>query len=131
MTGGRSGHRLAESAATRSFLALGVDADRTDRAVEALAGRFGAAVVDVTQVLIDAMRAQAAEVGLPWDLVQAADAAPAGSRDAAGLAALVQRSLPAVEDAIDRGACRRARRDPAGRCSPRSRRSPGTATWPC
>ena len=100
VTGGRSGHRLSESAATRSFLALGVDADRTDRAVEALAGRFGAAVVDVTQVLIDAMRAMAAEVGLPWDLVQAADAAPAGSRDAAGLTALVQRSLPAVEDAI-------------------------------
>lgn len=100
VTGGRSGHRLAESAATRSFLALGVDADRTDRAVEALAGRFGAAVVDVTQVLIDTMRAQAAEVGLPWDLVQAADAAPAGSRDAAGLAALVQRSLAAVEETI-------------------------------
>ena len=35
VSGGRSGHRLAESAATRSFLALGVDADRTDRAVEA------------------------------------------------------------------------------------------------
>ena len=29
VTGGRSGHRLAESAATRSFLALGVDADRS------------------------------------------------------------------------------------------------------
>ena len=65
VSGGRSGHRLAESASTRSFLALGVDADRADRAVRALAGRFGAAVVDVTQVLIDAMRAQAAEVGLP------------------------------------------------------------------
>ena len=36
VAGGRSGHRLAESAATRSFLALGVDADRTDRAVDAL-----------------------------------------------------------------------------------------------
>ena len=81
---------------------------------EALTGRFGAAVVDVTQVLIEAMRAQAAEVGLPWDLVQAADAAPPGSRDAAGLAALVQRSLPAVEAAIDRGARRRARRDAPG-----------------
>ena len=100
VNGGRSGHRLAESAATRSFLALGVDADRADRAVEALTGRFGAAIVDVTGVLIDAMRAQAAEVGLPWDLVQAADAAPPGSRDAAGLAALVQRSLLAVTDAI-------------------------------
>jgi len=101
VNGGRSGHRLTESAATRSFLALGVDADRADRAVEALTGRFGASVIDVTGVLIDAMRAQAAEVGLPWDLVQAADAAPPGSRDAAGLAALVQRSLPAVEGAID------------------------------
>jgi serine/threonine protein kinase len=99
VNGGRSGHRLAESAATRSFLALGVDADRTDRAVGVLAETFGAVVVDVTGVLIDAMRVQAAEVGLPWDLVQAADAAPAGSRDAAGLAALVQRSLAAVEEA--------------------------------
>ena len=100
VSAGRSGHRLAESASTRSFLALGVDADRADRAVRALAGRLGAAVVDVTQVLIETMRAQAGEVGLPWDLVQAADAAPGGSRDAAGLAALVQRSLPAIEDAI-------------------------------
>ena len=107
-----------------------MDADRADRAVDALTGRFGASVVDVTGVLIDAMRTQAAEVGLPWDLVQAADAAPPGSRDAAGLAALVQRSLPAVET-------RSPRRFPAhqteqGRsCSPRSRRSRGTATWPC
>jgi serine/threonine protein kinase len=101
VSGGRSGHRLAESAATRSFLALGVDADRTDRAIEALVGRFGAVVVDVTQVLIEAMRAKAAEVGLPWDMVQAADAAPQGSRDAAGLAALVQRSLSAIDASID------------------------------
>jgi hypothetical protein len=101
VTGGRSGHRLAESAATRSFLALGVDANRTDRAIEALTERFHAMTVDVTQALIEAMRAQAAEVGLPWDMVQAADAAPRGSRDEAGLAALVQRSLPAVQAAID------------------------------
>ena len=82
VSGGRSGHRLAESASTRSFLALGVDADRADRAIRALAGRLGAAVLDVTAVLVETMRAQAAEVGLPWDLVQAADAAPPGSRDA-------------------------------------------------
>jgi hypothetical protein len=37
-------------------------------------------------------------------MVQAADAAAQGSRDAAGLAALVQRSLPAVEAAIDAAA---------------------------
>ena len=99
--GGRSGHRLAESAATRSFLVLGADASKTDRAIDAATAAFGATVVDVTQVLIESMRAQAETVGLPWDLVQAADAALPGSRDAAGLTALVQRSLPAVEAAID------------------------------
>jgi len=97
---GPSGHRLAESAAARSFLAIGVDAVRADRAVEALSSRFGATVVDVTQVLIEAMKAQAAEFGLGWEFVQEADAAPAGTRDAEGLAVLVRRALPAVEAAI-------------------------------
>jgi serine/threonine protein kinase len=101
VAGGRSGHRLAESAASRSFLALGVDAARADRAVAALTGQFQAIEVDVTGVLIEAMRKQAAEVGLPWEMVRAADAASEGSRDAAGLAALVQRSLRAVEAAVD------------------------------
>jgi serine/threonine protein kinase len=101
VAGGRSGHRLAESAASRSFLALGVDAGKTDRAVLALTGRFLAVEVDVTGVLIETMRDQAAEVGLPWEMVQAADASAEGSRDAAGLAALVQRSLPAVEAAVE------------------------------
>ena len=97
---GPSGHRLAESAAARSFLAIGVDALRADRAVDALAGRFGAKVMDVTQVLIDAMKAQATDFGLDWEFVQAADAAPEGTRDADGLRMLVKRSLPAVEAAI-------------------------------
>jgi serine/threonine protein kinase len=101
VVGGRSGHRLAESAASRSFLAIGVQAGKTDRAVTALTGQFSAMQVDVTAVLIEAMRKQAAEVGLPWEMVRAADAAADGSRDAAGLAALVQRSLPAVEAAVD------------------------------
>ena len=55
----------------------------------------------MTALLIEAMRAQASAVGLPWDRVMAADAAPEGSRDAQGLAALVERSLPAVDSAID------------------------------
>jgi serine/threonine protein kinase len=100
LSDGASGHRLAESAAARSFLAIGVDGLRADRAVDALTGRFGAKVVDVTQVLIDAMKVQAAEFSLGWDFVQAADAAPDGTRDADGLKMLVNRSLPAVEAAI-------------------------------
>ena len=113
LSDGPSGHRLTESTATRSFLAIGVDAVRADRAVDALTGRFGAKVVDVTQVLIDAMKAQAAEFGLDWGFVQEADAAPAGTRDAEGLATLVKRSLPAVEAAITAAASRGAGRHPA------------------
>lgn len=99
--GGQSDRRLADSVATRSFLALGVAAQRLDRAEAALTERFGAVPVDVTAVLLDAMHEQAASVGLPWEVVRAADAAANGTRDAEGLAALVARALPAVEAAVD------------------------------
>jgi serine/threonine protein kinase len=102
ISGGPAAHRLAESTASRSFLALGIDWSRLDKATDLLISEYGAIELDVTQLLIDAMRQQAAAVGLPWETVRAADAAPPGSRDAAGLAVLVQRSLPAVDAAIDR-----------------------------
>ena len=101
ISGGAVAHRLAESAASRSFLALGIDWSRLDKAADVLTSEYGAIELDVTQLLIDAMRQQAAAAGLPWETVRAADAAPPGSRDAAGLAVLVQRSLPAVDAAID------------------------------
>ena len=95
--GGRRGLRLAESVANRSFLALGVDAFRADRAVDALTSRFGAQVVDLTGTLMLAMKEQASAVGLGWDAVRAADAASPGSREAQGLAMLVRRAMPSVE----------------------------------
>lgn len=101
VAGGHIGHRLTESASSRSFLALGVDAIRWDRAVQVLLTQFAAHLLDLTAVLVGAMRASAAEVGLPWERVRAADAAAPGSRDAAGLAVLVQRALPQVDDAIE------------------------------
>jgi len=100
VAGGHLGHRLAESASSRSFLALGVDATRVDRAVEVLTSQYSAHVLDVTQVLIDAMRREASDVGLPWEAVRAADAASSGSREAVGLATLVLRAIPAVDAAI-------------------------------
>ena len=130
VTGGRSGHRLTESAATRSFLALGVDADRTDRAVQVLTERFGATVVDVTGVLISTMRAQAAEVGLPWDLVQAADAA----RPAPGTRPASRRWSSAACPPSPKRSPRRFpahQTEPGRSCSPRSLRSLATAIWPC
>jgi serine/threonine protein kinase len=99
---GHLGGRLLESASARSFLALGVPASRVDRAVTVLVREHHAVVVDVTSVLISAMREAASALGLPWDLVRAADAAPSGGREAQGLTSLVQRSVPSVEAAIER-----------------------------
>jgi serine/threonine protein kinase len=97
---GPSGHRLAESAASRSFLAIGVEAKDADKAVAALLMRFGVVRVNVTQVLIETMRGQAEAVDLDWNVVRAADAAAPGTRDAEGLSVLVQRSLTAIDVAI-------------------------------
>ncbi|HET9897903.1 MAG TPA: NERD domain-containing protein [Streptosporangiaceae bacterium] len=99
--GSRAGHRLGESSSSRSFLALGIDWAELDQVIDALRTVFGAVEVDITSQLIAEMRRQAAEVGLPWDTVRAADAAPPGGREALGLSVLVQRSLPAIDEAID------------------------------
>ncbi len=106
---GQLDHRLAESVRARSFLALGVDGPRMDRAAALLHERYGAEVLDLTQVLLDALRAQA-EGKIPWSDVVAADAEAPGTRAQLGLARLVDLSLPAVDAAIE-DACEAA---PAG-----------------
>jgi serine/threonine protein kinase len=93
--------RLAESVATRSFLALGVLPGLLDETARALTGRHPAVPVDVTAVLLDAVRALAAQRSVPWSEVSAADAAEPGSRPAQGLAALVRAALPVVRSAVD------------------------------
>jgi serine/threonine protein kinase len=102
--GGHVASRLRESARSRSFLALGADAIRLDRARALLEARHDVVEVDVTRVLLDAMRREAAQIGLSWETVRAADAATAGSRDAAGLAALVNRTVAEVHEAIEAAA---------------------------
>ena len=83
-----------------------MDGRYLDLAVDALVRTYGAVPLDLTEVLIEAMRGAATEVGLPWDAVRAADAAAAGSRAAAGLSALVQRSLPTIDAAIEAASAR-------------------------
>lgn len=102
--GGRLGSRLAESARSRSFLALGVDPRRLDRAVTVLADGFRAQHVDITEVLLSALKRAAEAQGVPWQTVTAADAARPGTRPAQGLAQLVRESVPAVHDAIEHAA---------------------------
>ncbi|KRE61575.1 BREX system serine/threonine kinase PglW [Nostocoides sp. Soil756] len=98
---GAVGARLDTSVTSRSFLALGVRADRVARFVTAAEHRFDATTVDLTGVLLDALRAASAEVGLPWELVRAADAENAGSRGRRGLDELVRRSWPHIEAAVE------------------------------
>jgi serine/threonine protein kinase len=99
---GALGARLEASLASRSFVALGVRADRLPRFVSAAQARYGATVVDVTGVLLDALRTASAAAGLPWELVRAADAEGESSRGRRGLHELVRRSWTDVEGAVER-----------------------------
>lgn len=98
---GEVGVRLRASLLSRSFLALGVDARFLDRAARLLRERHGAGVLDVTGVLVSAMRTTSAQFGLAWEQVLAADRAQQGSREQQGLATLVERALPAVDAAVE------------------------------
>lgn len=102
--GGEVGVRLRRSVDTRSFLALGVDARSLERAGKLLTARYGAQLLDVTGVLVAAMRTTAGQLRLPWKQVLAADAALDGSRERQGLTVLVERALPEVDAAIDKAA---------------------------
>ena len=99
---GALGARLEQSLVSRSFLALGAHADRLPRFVAAAESRYGATVVDLTGVLLDALKEASATVGLAWDVVRAADAESESSRARRGLQELVRRSWPDVGAAVDR-----------------------------
>jgi serine/threonine protein kinase len=92
---------LRKSVASRSFLALGVPARHADLVADGLILTFGAAQVNVTDVLLDSLRSNAEKAGVPWDMVLAADAAAPGTIDARGLERLVDQSIPNVQAAID------------------------------
>lgn len=100
-SGGVVGHRLEQSVGSRSFLALGVPAMRVPRLVAALESRYDAKVVDLTGVLIEALRANAAQAGIDWALVRAADAEPVASQPGRGLRELVRRSWDTVQRCVD------------------------------
>ncbi len=55
----------------------------------------------MTGALVQAMRATAEQVGLPWEQVLAADGALPGSREQQGLSTLVERVLPDVEAGLE------------------------------
>ncbi|BAK35877.1 hypothetical protein MLP_28630 [Microlunatus phosphovorus NM-1] len=97
---GAIGQRLADSLARRSFLALGVPARALLKLPTVLETTYSARLINISAELIAIMHQQADQVGLPWARVRAADAQPSGSRDAQGIKALVERSLPLLEERI-------------------------------
>lgn len=100
-TAGVAGQRLRDSRARHSFLALGVPGHRLERAVRVLTQEYGALSLDLTDVLLLALHAQAEAAGMRWATVQAADAAAAGSRPSQGLARLVEQAVPTVTAAVE------------------------------
>lgn len=98
---GVAGQRLRDSRNRRSFLALGVPGHRLHRAIRVLTAEFGAHPLDLTNVLLRELRAQADSVGMSWSTIEAADAAAPGTRPAQGLGALVARAVPAVTAAVE------------------------------
>ena len=100
--------RLEESIDTRSFLAIGMPGQELTATAGLLADRFYAQVLDITGLLIEAMRAEAEKHGARWDVVVAADAHPEGSGERTNLNQLVAMSIASVwaeiEGAIGSGA---------------------------
>lgn len=92
--------RIEESLRTRSFLAIGVPADRLDKFQRGVVGAYVAHLVDVTGILIEELRSQAAKAGVPWEAVRAADAESATSRAGQGLAQLVKQSWSGVSAVV-------------------------------
>ncbi len=82
----------------RRFRALGVPLGYGDAVADALCEAFGATRIDVTDVLLQKMRERAAEVGLDWSMILAADAGAAADRE--GLKGFVAQAVPAVVDAV-------------------------------
>lgn len=89
---------LASSSRDRTFRAIGVPLGDTDRVAEAIAARFGAVHVDVTDVLLSEMRARAAAAEMPWETIVAADSG--ASTDREGLRGFVSQCVPAIADRV-------------------------------
>jgi len=100
-TAGPIGVRLDDSVRSRSFAALGVRPERLMESVSALRSRYDADVVDLTALLIEALKAQTASGRPSWADVTAADAQAPGSRARAGLDELVRRAWPHVESSLE------------------------------
>ncbi|MGC5248847.1 BREX system serine/threonine kinase PglW [Gordonia sp. DT219] len=95
---------VATSLRENGFLVIGVPVYRPGDHTEVarfLADEHGGQIVDVTDEIVDSMREFAETKGLPWSLVQSADAAEPGTRDARGLRAVLDQVMPQIRSRLD------------------------------
>lgn len=88
---------LATSLRENGFVVIGVPVYRPgdhDAIARSLADDHRGELCDVTGAIIARMRDFSSAKGLPWDLVQSADAAESGTRDARGLRAVLDQVMP-------------------------------------
>ncbi|MFD2157211.1 hypothetical protein ACFSUH_43995 [Rhodococcus jostii] len=90
---------LASSVREHTFRALGVPMGSSDAVAAALAARFGARHLDVTELLLGELHRRAETAGIPWEVILAADAGAATDRE--GLKGFVSQAIPALVDAVN------------------------------
>lgn len=91
--------KLVRAKAQGSYLVLTIDPKYLDDATNQLQ-RIGAKLLNASELFLDAMKAKAKELGVPWDVVLEADAAEKGSADWTRLQELVRRSMPGVLESL-------------------------------
>lgn len=93
--------RLQRATREGAFLVLGVDVDKAEKASAELRDpRFAVDVMSVEALLLDAMRAKAAELEVDWSVALFADREDAPREDARNLRELVSMAIPAVEERL-------------------------------
>lgn len=92
---------LRSSRQERTFRALGIPLGKSDEVARALAEKFDATRIDVTELLLTRLRASAAAAGIDWNMILAADAGAAADRD--GLKRFVAQAIPDLVDAVTAG----------------------------
>ncbi|MGV9720200.1 protein kinase domain-containing protein [Nocardia beijingensis] len=92
---------LGSSRQERTFRALGIPLGRSDEVARALAEKFDATRIDVTELLLTKLRASAAAAGIDWNMILAADAGAAADRE--GLKRFVAHAIPDLIDAVTTG----------------------------
>jgi hypothetical protein len=92
--------RLASAVTGRRFLVLTVAQRYLLRAEDEVVRRFPVTRMSLAALLLQEMKATAAALGARWEVVLQADAAAPESADCRRLQTLVQRAMPAVEQAL-------------------------------